>query len=86
MAPPMTRIARVSAAIVAMRSSGQMMVVMIDAGTTIPPMPKPAMMRIIQRTARLSTRATANAPVPVRRLASDGISRIGLKLSYLQSS
>ena len=35
MAPPMTRIASVSAAIVAMRSSGQIIVVMMLAGTTL---------------------------------------------------
>jgi len=36
---------RVRAATVAMRSSGQMMVVMIEAGTTMPPMPRPARIR-----------------------------------------
>lgn len=60
MLPPMTLIASVKAATVAIRSyfrsarlqinvgqhqlptSGQIIVVMIDAGTTIPPIPRPA--------------------------------------------
>jgi hypothetical protein len=58
----MTLMERVRAAMVAMRSSGQMMVVMIDAGTTIPPIPNPPMMRMIHRTFRLLTVATARAP------------------------
>jgi hypothetical protein len=64
MLPPMTRMERVSADTVAIRSSGQMMVVMMEAGTTMPPMPRPAMIKMIQSTARLSGRATAMAPVP----------------------
>jgi hypothetical protein len=43
--PPMTRIASVRAVTVAMRSSGQMIVVMIEAGTTMPPIPSPARTR-----------------------------------------
>ena len=41
----MTRIASVNAETVAIRSSGQMIVVMTDAGTTIPPIPKPLNIR-----------------------------------------
>lgn len=48
MEPPMTRTASVRAVTVAMRSSGQMIVVMIEAGTTMPPMPRPATTRIPQ--------------------------------------
>ena len=44
----MTRIESVRAAMVAIRSSGQMIVVIMDAGTTIPPMPSPARMRMPQ--------------------------------------
>lgn len=39
-------------------TSGQIMVVMMDAGTTIPPIPSPARMRRPQSWYRLSTRAT----------------------------
>lgn len=64
MLPPITRIASVSAATVAMRSSGHMIVVMILAGTSIPPMPSPATKRRPQRVLRLSTRAQARDPHP----------------------
>lgn len=46
-------------------TSGQMMVVMMDAGTTIPPIPRPAMVRMPQSLLRLSTLAQASAPQPV---------------------
>lgn len=65
----MTRMANVRAAIVAIRSSGQMIVVMIEAGTTMPPMPKPAMIKMIHRLDRLSTLATAMAPVPAEKVS-----------------
>src|SRR5437763_15620084 len=55
----------VRAATVAIRSSGQMMVVMIEAGTTMPPMPRPARTRRPQSVWRLSTRATAREPQPM---------------------
>lgn len=55
---------RVSAAMVAMRSSGQMIVVMILAGTTIPPIPRPARTRIPHRVDMLSGLATDMAPHP----------------------
>lgn len=61
----MTRMASVRAATVAMRSSGQIMVVMMEAGTTMPPMPRPARTRRPQRVWRLSTRAQARAPMPI---------------------
>lgn len=48
----------------AMRSSGQMMVVMMEAGTTIPPIPRPATTRIPYTALRLSRRAAARAPHP----------------------
>lgn len=40
------------------------LLVMIDAGTTIPPIPRPASTRIPQSWPRLSTRAIAIAPQP----------------------
>ena len=40
------------------------MVVMMDAGTTIPPMPRPAKTRSPHKTWRLSARATAIEPTP----------------------
>lgn len=62
--PPITRIARVSAVTVAMRSSGQMIVVMMDAGTTIPPIPSPARTRMPHSWWRLKRSAHARAPHP----------------------
>jgi hypothetical protein len=49
-----------------MRSSGQMMVVMMEAGTTIPPMPRPARIRRPQRVCKLKRLAQARAPQPGR--------------------
>lgn len=60
----MTRILSVRAATVAIRSSGQMIIVIIEAGTTIPPIPRPASTRIPQSWYMLSTRPTAIAPHP----------------------
>ena len=60
----MTRTARVSAATVAIRSSGQMMVVMIEAGTTMPPIPRPPRMRRPQARYRVSALREARAPQP----------------------
>lgn len=60
----MTRMASVRAATVAMRSSGQMMVVIMEAGTTMPPMPRPARTSRPQSVWRLSTGAQARAPMP----------------------
>lgn len=45
MLPPTTLMARVKAEMVAIKSSGQTIVVMMDAGTRIPPIPKPAIQR-----------------------------------------
>jgi len=55
--------ARVREAIVAIRSGGQIMVVMIEAGTTMPPIPRPAMIKITYTAGRLSVRAAARAPL-----------------------
>lgn len=55
---------RVIAAIVAIKSSGQMMVVMMEAGKTMPPIPRPARMRMIHSVDRLSRVATERAPQP----------------------
>ncbi len=41
-----------------------MIVVMIEAGTTMPPIPRPAKTNKPQRVCRLSTSATANDPQP----------------------
>lgn len=49
-------------------TSGQMIVVIIDAGTTIPPIPRPAKTSSPQTTLMLSGRATARPPIPIRRL------------------
>ena len=46
-------------------TSGQMIIVMIDAGTTIPPIPRPAIMSGAHAALRLSTWATAMAPHPL---------------------
>lgn len=45
-------------------TSGQMIVVIIDAGTTIPPIPRPAKTRSPQTIWRLSVRAAARPPTP----------------------
>lgn len=45
-------------------TSGQMMVVIILAGTTMPPIPRLPMIKMIHRLLRLSVRATAMAPHP----------------------
>ena len=60
----MTRIARVRAATVAIRSSGHMIVVIMEAGTTMPPIPRPATTRIPYTALMLSMRAAARAPQP----------------------
>ena len=60
----MTRMASVKAATVAIRSSGQMMVVMMEAGTTMPPIPRPAKTRRPQSVCRLSAVAQARDPIP----------------------
>lgn len=46
-------------------TSGQMMVVMILAGTTMPPIPRLPMIKMIHSVLRLSVLATAMAPHPV---------------------
>lgn len=56
--------ARVKAVTVAMRSSGQITVVIIEAGTTIPPIPRPARTRMPQSWWRLKRSAQARAPHP----------------------
>jgi len=60
----MTRMASVRAVTVAMRSSGQIIVVMIEAGTTMPPIPRPARIRRPQSVCRLKRLAQASAPQP----------------------
>lgn len=45
-------------------TSGQIIMVMIEAGTTIPPIPNPAIMSGAHVSSRLSTRAIARAPHP----------------------
>ena len=52
--------------VVVILTSGQMIVVMIDAGTTIPPIPRPATTRIPHNLSKLSTSATDMAPQPNR--------------------
>lgn len=84
--PPITRIESVRAATVAMRSSGQMMVVMIDAGTTMPPIPRPAIIRRIHKVERLSRVATASEPHPFQRLAGNRNYLKKVESYYLQSS
>lgn len=54
-----------SAAMVAIKSSGQIMVVMIEAGTTIPPIPSPAMTRRTHSVDKLCLVAHASAPHPI---------------------
>lgn len=51
-------------------TSGQIIVVIIDAGTTIPPIPRPAKTSSPQTTWMLSVRATARPPIPIHRLVS----------------
>lgn len=60
----MTRMDSVRAAMVAIRSSGQMMVEIIEAGTTIPPIPSPARTRSPHILSRLSGVDMAREPVP----------------------
>lgn len=64
MLPPMTRIERVRAETVAIKSSGHIIVVIIEAGTTIPPIPNPAIMRRAHSVDRLCLLAHASAPHP----------------------
>jgi hypothetical protein len=64
MEPPITRMASVSAVTVAIKSSGQIIVVIIEAGTTMPPIPSPATTRIPQSLYRLKRSAQARAPQP----------------------
>lgn len=64
MEPPITRIASVRAAAVAIRSSGQIMVVMIEAGMTIPPIPRPPRIRRPQARYNVSALREAREPMP----------------------
>lgn len=82
----MTRIDSVSAATVAIRSSGQMMVVMTDAGTTMPPIPRPATTRIPYTAGRLSRVAAAMAPVPTVIITEEPIMRARLLPRKMDSS
>jgi hypothetical protein len=64
--PPMTRMLRVNADTVAIRSSGQTIVVMMEAGTRIPPIPRPARIKIgyitiSVRSLRVGTKTTYHA-------------------------
>lgn len=64
-------------------TSGQIIVVIIDAGTTIPPIPRPAKTRSPQTTWRLSVRETARPPIPIPQLVfgfSKTFQRVDLKM------
>lgn len=69
-----------------MRSSGQIIVDMMDAGTTIPPIPTPAMMRRIQRVDRFVRVATAREPQPFPKSVRRYERSEKVELCYLQSS
>lgn len=57
-------------------TSGHIIVVMIEAGTIMPPIPRPAMIRMPQSWYRLSGRPIDMAPQPERMLAFCSCSRL----------